>query len=300
MRPGLSKILNTILADTQQEVARDKVSQPLAKLRSMQKEAPAVLPFRDALRQGFGLIAEIKECSPSQGPMPKANVDRAPKVYKQSPAVRAISVLTNRSHFGKSMTLVRMRKIKIETGKPVLRKDFIFDKYQVHQARAYGADAILLMANVLERDELHRLFDLASELGMDVLFETHHERELEDIPKGASIFGINCRTFDSAGKRYVVSRALSRVFNWAGFRHDLTTSIERFDYIKSLPKDAIKVAESGVRPEQCRQVMDLGFDAILVGTSLLQGDPIDAVMRQFEEAVNPLVKTAPALSPAIA
>src|SRR5205807_6358031 len=96
-------------------------------------------------------------------------------------------------------------KIKAQVPKPILRKDFIFEEYQVYEARAFGADALLLMANVLDRDAMRRLFDLSRELGMDVLFEAHTKEEIESIPEGARLYGINSRKFVASAERFANS-----------------------------------------------------------------------------------------------
>src|SRR5512138_283553 len=139
-------ILDRIVADVRKELAVAQKVRPSAELRRMLQDAPRIRSFKGALQMGFGLIAEIKERSPSHGPMRKENVGEAVSAYESSPLVRGISVLTNASHFGMSME--RLGEVKQKTSKPVLRKDFIFDAYQVYQARAFGADAILLMANL--------------------------------------------------------------------------------------------------------------------------------------------------------
>ena len=288
MNQNLSKTLSRMVADTQKEIAADKREESLGTLKIKLAKAPAVISFHDALRTGFGLIAEIKQRSPSAGSMNENNVGRAPDIYKRSAIVRAVSVLTNRSHFGKKMTLKNLLKIKTTVQKPVLRKDFILDEYQVYQARAYGADAILLMANILEQDELHRLFDLAKELGMDVLFETHEESEIKKIPSDAKIYGINCRNFDSDGKTFAISAWLNRTFGWSLLKKDLTTNLSRFSYCGKLPSHSIKVAESGVKPEQAATLREAGFNALLVGTVLLKGkEPVAGVLGRFEKALQP-------------
>src|SRR5213079_2091600 len=99
------------------------------------KDAPTLISFADAISGGLCLIAEIKQASPSMGSMKKENVERAAEVYKASAAVKAISVLTH-PDFGPQMNLERLLKVKLETGKPVLRKDFITDEYEVYEARA--------------------------------------------------------------------------------------------------------------------------------------------------------------------
>src|SRR5438094_10398041 len=110
---------------------------------------PKPLSFCHVLASGgFGIIAEIKKKSPSMGKMKPANVAQAPEVYKESAVVKAVSILTDSAYFG--MAIEDLDRLKRQIGKPVLRKDFIFDEYQVFEARAAGADAILLMASVLD------------------------------------------------------------------------------------------------------------------------------------------------------
>jgi len=140
-----------------------------------------VRPFRAALGQGFGIIAEVKRRSPSAGEMRQQNFDRAPAAYAKSPIVRAVSVLTNSTHFG--MRITALRRIRKLVPQPILRKDFLFTEYQIYEARAFGADAVLLMANVLGRDQMRRLFILARELGMDVLLKSTPKPKSRVFPK---------------------------------------------------------------------------------------------------------------------
>jgi len=248
-------------------------------------DAPPVLSFAAALTGSFGMIAEIKECSPSMGSMLEGNVAKAPDAYKNSPAVKAVSVLTNTRYFGTGMTMDRLRQTKITVTKPVLRKEFVIDSYQIYEARAYGADAILLMANVLTKEALHQLHDLARELGMDALFEIHAKEEIEKIPPNARIYGVNSRSFNSSGKRFAASKMLRALTG--GRAHDLTTNLTNFNLVNELPSATIKVAESGIDPSRCAQIRELGYNAILVGTSLLIGpQPLDVVLGQFEKAID--------------
>lgn len=270
------------MVEVRREVAEARARRPLADLVRMTADAPPVLPFAAALRRGFGLIAEIKERSPSQGPMRAANVAAATSAYEASPLVRCLSVLTNASHFG--MSLERMREARLAGTKPVLRKDFIFDDYQIHEARAFGADALLLMANLLAPDELARLHTLTASLGMDVLFECHDAEQIRGLPPGAVLFGINSRSFAVRGQDYAAARAQRA----AGSRNDLTTDLTRFDELAAaLPPRALKIAESGVYPENAARIRDeLGYHAILVGTSLLTSPAgIHAELAKFEHAL---------------
>src|SRR5262245_26575701 len=193
-------ILDRILVDVRGELTAAQQQLPLAELKRRTADAPAVRSFPAALRSSFGLIAEIKERSPSQGLMRRQNIDEAPQAYERSPVVRAISVLTNATHFG--MSIQRLTHIKTSTTKPVLRKDFIFDEYQVWEARAFDADAILLMANLLDAEQMRRLYELTRELGMEALFECHTREQIMQVPANARIYGINSRSFSTTSESY--------------------------------------------------------------------------------------------------
>jgi len=266
MKSGISPTLTKILADTRLEIEQDKARESLKRVKQLLRDAIPVISFASALQPGNPLIAEPKEKSPSQGKMRKENVVAAVQAYKRSPVVKAISVLTSWHHFGDNMRVAMMDAVKKQVGKPVLRKDFIIEEYQVYQARAYGADAILLMANILEKAEMERLSALAFELGMDVLFETHGAAELDELPAEAKIIGINSRSFEG-------SFAVARFFRqWLGAKQDRSVEFKRFDYAKDLPPGVIKVAESGVSAGNCKEVFGLGFQAVLMGTSLLMDE----------------------------
>jgi indole-3-glycerol phosphate synthase len=287
MRTGISGTLNRIIADTRYEIEQDKERQTLDQLKRMLTDAIPVLSFSGALASGKALIAEIKERSPSQGKMRPENVEDAPNAYKRSKAVKAISVLTSWMNFGDGMRVIRLSAIKSHTGKPVLRKDFIIEEYQVYQARAYGADAILLMANILENEEMRRLSDLAFELGMDVLFETHCVEELDALPDTAKIIGINCRDFGGGLRsNFKVARFFRQ---WLGATRDRSINSDRFAYVDKLPSRVIKIAESGISAQNCAQVLSRGFHSVLVGTSLLM-DPrgISTALEDFESAIESL------------
>jgi indole-3-glycerol phosphate synthase len=179
----------------------------------------------------------------------------------------------------------RLAATKQQISKPVLRKDFIIEEYQIYQARAYGADAILLMANILDPDELQRLSATAFELGMDVLFETHCTAELDGLPSNAKIIGINSRSFEGglSLSNFKISRLLRKL---PGAGRDHSVDLERFGYVGKVPAQKIKVAESGISAANCRKVFSLGFHSVLVGTSLLM-DPrgIAAALLDFESAL---------------
>ena len=250
----------------------------------MIRDAPPPRSFSGALKGGFGIIAEIKRKSPSGGDMPPENVQAAPSVYANSPAVKAVSVLTNGPDFG--MSIEDLARIKAIVSQPVLRKDFIFEEYQVHEARAFGADAILLMANVLDREKMRRLFRLAERLQMDVLFEGHTREEIQSLPEGAKIYGINSRKFKASTRWTMNKMLLSLGIGGTAAGPDLSVDLETFSLIQHIPKHAIKVAESGLKPAKIPEVMRMGYDAILVGTSLLKAPQgIQKMVAEFERAI---------------
>ena len=270
-------VLDRILADVREEVAAAKLRLSEADLRGMIGDAPPVRSLPQALDADFGLIAEIKVCSPSVGAMRHENVKEAPDAYEESPVVRALSVLTNELHFGGSCD--RLREIRSRVSKPVLRKDFIINEYQIREARAFGADAILLMASVLDASRIKGFHELTLELGMEALFEVHDEVEITALPRSARIVGINSRKFkapvETAG--FVGARGSSE--------KDFSINLDAFDLVERLPEGVLRIAESGLDAGNIDTVRDC-FHAALVGTSLLR-DPkgIRHGLAAFEEAI---------------
>ena len=280
MASSAPTILDRILADVRVEIDGAKRLRSLADVRAMIADAPPVRPLDAALESSFGLIAEIKACSPSVGAMRTENVAEAPSAYEESSAVRAISVLTNERHFSGSME--HLKEIRSMVSKPVLRKDFILEEYQVREARAFGADAILLMASVLDAARLKGFHELALELGMESLFEVHDEEEVAALPSQARIVGINSRRFkapeDSAGFAAVGGAGSSE--------KDFSIRLDTFDLVDRLPAGTIRVAESGLDAGNVASVAKK-FHAALVGTSLLRDpDGIRAGLAAFEEALS--------------
>jgi indole-3-glycerol phosphate synthase len=288
--------LHSILRDTEKEIAAAKRLRSIGDLKRMIRDTPPVRSFKNALGKGFGIIAEIKHSSPSAGMMRPENFEQAPSAYAKSPIVRAVSVLTNFTHFG--MRIEDLMRVKELVHQPILRKDFISKEYQVYEARAFGADAILLMANVLKREQLQKLFDLAREYQLEVLFESHTSEEIRSIPLGAEIYGINSRKF-MASKRWIFANLKNRLgFGKSGKGIDPTVELDIFSQLfNELPKNAIKVAESGIKPSKVSAIMDLGYDSVLVGTSLLKAqEGVQAALATFEQAISPSVRNVPGLS----
>ena len=244
---------------------------------------PPVRSLHDAIARGFGVIAEHKRRSPSGGPSNPENLARAYQTYATTPWVVAVSVLTDEDYFGGSIDDLLIARERV--GKPVLRKDFIIDEYQVVEARAAGADAILLMASVLADDPplMRRLYEHARSLDLDVLVELGMtERRIEDlvpvVPPAARIWGINARQF--------ATRAPGTSFE-PGARHDLPTDVRQHqDFRKLVPPGKLAVAESGIhRAEELIQARGAGYQAALIGTAFLSGPrSIDEVVSDFDRA----------------
>jgi indole-3-glycerol phosphate synthase len=266
--------LDEILERKRSEIVAAKKQRDLGVVKRMIADVPPLRSFSGALGNGFGIIAEIKRRSPSGGDMRRENVEQAPAAYAKSPVVKCVSVLTNSTDFG--MSIQDLSEMKAQIPKPILRKDFILEDYQVYEARAFGADGLLLMANVLTRDEMRRLFELSRELGMDVLFEAHTKEEIESIPEGAKLYGINSRKFKTSTQTFASSTKGS----------DFTVELDTFSLIDRLPKHAIKIAESGINSSQLPEVVRLGYDAVLIGTSLLKAvEGVGQMLAKFESAL---------------
>lgn len=216
----------------------------------MAEVAPPPRPFAAALRHPsqVRLLAEVKRRSPSAGEIrPGAVPAEVARAYRDAGAA-ACSVLTDREFFGGS--LEALREVRAAVDLPVLRKDFVVDPLQLWEARAAGADAVLLIVRILEDAELADLLALARELGMDALVEAHDAAELERaLAAGATLVGINHRDLDT-------------------FHTELGLSAE---LAPRVPAGVTYVAESGIRtPEDVDRLGASGVDAILVGESLMR------------------------------
>ena len=268
-------ILDRILPDVRRELDEARATVPLEEIKTRAAAARPPRDFAGALTAGgFGLIAEWKHRSPSMGEMRAKNVLSAPAAYEKSPVVRAVSVLTNKTHFGG--TIDDLARIAASSTKPVLRKDFILDPYQVYAARAAGADAVLLMANVLSEEQMTDLHELVLQLGMESLFEVHEAEEIDALPANARVVGINSRKFKSR-EGFVAAGQSSE--------EDFTLDFGAFELAQNLPAGCVRVAESGVTPTTVAPLAR-HFDAALVGTSLLRdARGVEVALDEFAAAL---------------
>ncbi|MBM3189917.1 MAG: indole-3-glycerol phosphate synthase TrpC [Chloroflexi bacterium] len=261
-------ILDQIVADTRLALARRKEALPESALRERVRALPPTLDLCAALRgPGVSIIAEIKRASPSRGAIsPSLEPARLAADYARAGA-EAISVLTEGSRFGGSLAdLAEARRGLAEAGlmRPILRKDFILDSYQLLEARAWGADAALLIAAILDDAALARLYEIALALGLTPLVEVHDEEELARVLRlNPPLVGINNRNLKDLSVDLGVTRRLRPL----------------------IPPPTLVVSESGIhKPEQMRQLKALQVDAALIGEALLTAPDPAARLRQLKEA----------------
>lgn len=248
MNSQSTSILDRIVRTKQDEVRA--VAPRLAEFRDMTRQADAPRGFAAALRRPseVRLLAEVKRRSPSAGDIrPGADPVEVARAYVEGGAA-ALSVLTDRDYFGGDLAFLRAVRGAVDI--PVIRKDFLIDPVQVWEARAAGADAVLLIARILEQPLLEELHGLARALGMDVLVEAHTEAELDRaLAAGATLVGVNNRDLDT-------------------FATDLDLSLR---LAPRVPAAITYVAESGIRTAaDVDRLGAAGVDAILVGESLMR------------------------------
>jgi indole-3-glycerol phosphate synthase len=247
-------ILDRIVEMRRESVAHRKRVLPDVALKIAAKEkAPAARDFAAALsRDGFNVIAEMKKASPSRGTLRAEYFPAVLAASVEAGGAAAISVLTEEDFFQGSLgDLKAVRKV---VQVPVLRKDFIFDPWQVWEARAAGADSFLLIAAILRDELLRELLELGRSLEMEPLVEVHSREEMDRaIACGARIIGVNNRDLRD-------------------FQVRLETSLALVEFI---PDECIAVSESGIHShEDLARLRSVGFDAFLVGEHLMKGaDP---------------------------
>jgi len=249
--------LEGLVEATREALERRKRTIPLAELERVTAGDPDDRPFAEALAApGTSLIAEHKRRSPSAGEIHSGSTcAEIVQAYERGGAA-ALSILTEEAHFGGSLD--DLREARAVTALPILRKDFTVDTYMLHEARAAGADAVLLVVGSLRDGELADLYAAAGELDLDAIVEISHAEELDAaLEVDADVIGINNRDLD-----------------------DFTVDITRtFDLLADVPAGKTVVSESGiVHREQIEELERVGVDAVLVGETVMRAaDPEEAV-----------------------
>ena len=254
-------ILDDIVKHKKGELKESKKRLPFADLKSMIEGMQPPLDFYSvaASDSSIKIISEIKKASPSKGVICE-NFEpvKIAKLYEKNGAA-AISVLTDEKFFQGSLDyLARIRK---EVNIPLLRKDFTIDPYQIYEARAFGADIVLLIAAILEKERIREYLEVVNSLNMNAIVEVHNSEELDKVvDTGCSIIGINNR-------------------NLKTFEVDLSTTVE---LIKHIPEDILVISESGIsNPGDIRMLRKLGVNTFLIGESFMKSEDPGSKLNEY-------------------
>lgn len=266
-------VLDDIIAGVLEDVAEREAKRPLDQVKEDAQRVPGAKDVLGSLAGGPGatsIIAEVKRASPSKGHLSSIPDPAELAALYEEGGAAMVSVLTEQRRFKGS--LADLDAVRVAVDIPVLRKDFIVTSYQVHEARAHGADAVLLIVAALEQQALVSLAERIKSLGMTPLVETHSRLEaLRALDAGADLIGVNARNLKTLD---VDRRTVEEV-------------------IDVIPADVVAVAESGVRGP--RDVLDyalVGADAVLVGEALVtKGRPLEAIKDLVSAGQHPALLT---------
>ncbi|WP_344169881.1 indole-3-glycerol phosphate synthase TrpC [Pilimelia columellifera] len=260
-------MLSQILAGVREDLAVRERDLPMGEVKRLAAAAPPPIDALAALRQpGVAVIAEVKRSSPSKGTLAEIADPAELAIQYAAGGARAISVLTEGRWFGGSLADLAAVRAAIDI--PLLRKDFVVSSYQVHEARAHGADLVLLIVAALEQNALVGLLERIESLGMTALVEVHTVEEADRaLDAGAKVIGVNARNLQ-------------------------TLEVDRTVFEKiapGLPASVVKIAESGVRgPHDLIRYASCGADAVLVGEGLVtHKSPRDAVAEMVTAGSHP-------------
>ncbi len=263
-KPGYT-ILDEIVADKRIRLKEHKARIPETEMRRLAEdmcskaERPADLFHDNMAKPGISIIGEFKMASPSLGDItPK--VDLTTRIDEYTASADAISCLTEEDHFKGNVDY--LKKIRSMTTLPILRKDFMIDEYQFYEAKAIGADAVLLITAILDDAQMRDFYRLSRQLGLGVLCETHDEEEIERALKtDARIIGINNRNLK-----------------------DFSISIENTGRLsKYIPDDRLVIAESGIMSdEDVEYLKSVGVDGFLIGRAFMEADDPGALAKKWK------------------
>ena len=266
-------VLDDIIAGVRQDLKEREDRVPLARIKEMETQVPEAKDALGALRGRDGavkIISEVKRSSPSKGALAAIPDPAALASTYEAGGASVISVLTEQRRFNGS--LADLDAVRAAVDIPILRKDFVVTPYQIHEARAHGADLVLLIVAALEQNVLVSLLERTRSLGMEALVETHSRLEaLRAMEAGASIIGVNARNL----KTLEVDRS----------------TVEQV--IDVIPQDIVAVAESGVaNAHDVFEYAKWGADAVLVGEALVtSGDPRASIQDMVSAGQHPALRT---------
>ena len=260
----MKNFLKEIVSLKKREVEALKIKRPITDFVDSRRLLKGVRHFGEAVLSGsddrINLIAEIKKKSPSRktGFSRKFDIGRLAELYAEG-GVIAISVLTDKKFFGGNIS--HISDVRRAVNLPVLRKDFIIDEYQVYESRYFGADAILLIARILAKEQIKSFIHFAKRIGMDAIVEIHDENDLEKaLVADAKMIGINNRDLDT-------------------LKVDLKNT---FRLVRKMPKEIIKISESGIKTsDDISRLRDIGVNAVLIGEAFLEAEDINSRIRDI-------------------
>lgn len=258
-------ILDKIIADKKREIRLKKSIISTKQLERSDLFERPVISLSKSIRNSAGVIAEHKRRSPSKKVINDTfSVEEVTKSYEIGGAA-AVSILTDAKYFGGSIEDLQIARASVLL--PVLRKEFIVDPYQVLEAKSHGADAILLIAAVLTREEIRELSNFAQSLSLEVLLEIHNQEELDkSLMPSLDLIGVNNR-------------------NLKTFEVDLANS---FGLSETIPDDFVKISESGIQdPKDVHELKKYGFEGFLIGESFMKTDNPGLSLKNFIAAINP-------------
>lgn len=261
-------MVDEIIANKKSELEKLKADFPVKGLvQGLKMRINQLPPARDFIKaikgSGVNIIAEVKKASPSKGIIKKNFKPVEIAVIYEANGASAISVLTEEKFFHGHIDY--LKDIRNAVSIPLLRKDFIFDEYQIYESRAAGADAVLLIANILEKKEIDEFLDLSRSLGMSCLVEAHDEEELEKVlSTKARVIGINNRDLKT-------------------FKTDIKNTL---NLAAKIPKDRIVVSESGINSyNDVDMLKRKGIHVFLVGESLMREKDIGKKLKELRGVI---------------
>lgn len=258
-------ILDKIVEDKKIRLPQHKATISESKMRGMAEEVmknfdrDEDLFYKNLKKEGISIIGEFKKASPSLGQI-TSKIDLTQRIDDYNASVDAISCLTEEDHFNGSVDY--LKEIRSKSQLPIIRKDFMIDEYQFYEAKAIGADAVLLITAILDDAQMKSFYELARELKLGVLVETHDEYEIERALKiDPRIIGVNNRNLK-----------------------DFSISLENTGRLKKyIPEDKVYVAESGIMgDEDVKYLKEVGVDAFLIGRAFMEAEDPKSLARKWK------------------